>query len=76
VTVEIDLVDGVLNVRVCDDGQPGRAGATRTGGFGLVGLEERIHALGGWLSAGPGTHGWQVTAALPLAAAAPGGDLP
>jgi signal transduction histidine kinase len=76
VTVEIDVVDGVLHVRVCDDGQPARTPATNTGGFGLVGLEERVHALGGWLSTGPGTHGWEVTAALPLAAAAPGGDLP
>ena len=71
VTVEIDVHDGMLNVCVGDDGQPGRTGATKAGGFGLVGLEERVRALGGSLSAGPGTHGWQVTAALPLAAKAP-----
>jgi signal transduction histidine kinase len=75
VTVEIDVVDSVLHLRVCDDGQAARTGARKSGGFGLVGLEERVHALGGRLSAGPATtHGWTVTVALPLAAAAPGGD--
>jgi signal transduction histidine kinase len=69
VRVEIDVVDGVLHVRVSDDGQPMRTGASKTGGFGLVGLEERVSALGGQLTAGPsGAHGWRVAAAVPLAA--------
>ncbi|MGP3942580.1 sensor histidine kinase [Streptomyces sp. 6N106] len=37
------------------------------GGFGLLGLQERIEALDGTLRAGPLPGGWEVSAALPLA---------
>jgi signal transduction histidine kinase len=68
VTVDIDVVDGALHVRVRDDGHD-RPTGRRDGGYGLVGLTERARALGGWLTAGPvDAGGWQVTAALPLAA--------
>jgi signal transduction histidine kinase len=37
------------------------------GGFGLVGMRERVHALGGVLSAGPVPNvGWVVQASIPL----------
>jgi signal transduction histidine kinase len=40
----------------------------RRGGLGLLGLADRVHALGGTLNAGPyGSVGWRVTAVLPLA---------
>jgi signal transduction histidine kinase len=40
----------------------------RRGGLGLLGLADRVHALGGTLNAGPyGSAGWRVTAVLPLA---------
>ncbi|MGW0228661.1 sensor histidine kinase [Actinopolymorpha singaporensis] len=51
---------------------PGRTdapvdGGERRGGLGLVGLAERVQALGGTLSAGPyGRAGWRTTAVLPL----------
>lgn len=51
-----------VSVEVSDDG-PGSSGGT---GFGLVGLTERVRALGGELSAGPGvTGGFTVRATLP-----------
>jgi NAD(P)-dependent dehydrogenase (short-subunit alcohol dehydrogenase family) len=56
VRVEVDTADGVLRVRVRDDG---RGGADAAGGSGLVGLKDRVEALGGRLSvqsaAGAGT---------------------
>ncbi len=43
------------------------AGERRGGGLGLLGLTERVEALGGRLSAGPhGSAGWRTTASLPL----------
>ncbi|MFI6641771.1 sensor histidine kinase [Streptomyces sp. NPDC050504] len=40
----------------------------RRGGTGLIGLTERVEALGGTLEAGPdGADGWRITAVLPLA---------
>ena len=56
-------------VAVADDGRGGTQlpAAARGGGFGLVGLTERVTALGGTLWAGPRVgHGWEVRAAFPL----------
>ncbi|MGO9350752.1 MAG: AAA family ATPase [Mycobacterium sp.] len=65
--VEVDTVDaddGVLRVIVRDDG---RGGADLAGGSGLVGLKDRMEALGGrlWLQTAPGA-GTTVRAELPL----------
>ncbi|MFE1835646.1 sensor histidine kinase [Streptomyces sviceus] len=57
-----------LVVSVVDDGLGGThlPAAARGGGFGLVGLKERVTALGGELDAGPrGSVGWQVRAVFP-----------
>jgi GAF domain-containing protein len=68
VHVEVLIVegngDGVLRVRVRDDG---RGGADPRGGSGLVGLKDRVEALGGALSVqtAPGA-GSTVQAELPL----------
>ena len=61
-----------LRVEVVNDGV--RAGRARPGGgYGLLGMGERIAALDGTLSAGEhGEHGWRVLAELPL----PGGVAP
>jgi signal transduction histidine kinase len=58
----------LLLVRVADDGAPQRAATPRDRpGYGLVGLTERVHAVGGRITAGPGIDGgWVVDAALPL----------
>ncbi|MET9360881.1 histidine kinase [Streptomyces sp. NPDC006632] len=58
-----------LDVRVTDDGSHAAplAAQARGGGFGLVGLAERVLAMGGELVAGPGGEGgWQVVMTLPL----------
>jgi signal transduction histidine kinase len=59
--------DGVLHVRVRDDG---RGGADVTGGSGLVGLTDRMEALGGRLSiSSPPGAGATVDIDVPIAAA-------
>jgi signal transduction histidine kinase len=62
--VQVATGDGVLHVRVRDDG---RGGAHFTGGSGLVGLKDRAEALGGRLSlrSAPSA-GTAVEIALPL----------
>ncbi|MFC7531066.1 sensor histidine kinase [Actinoplanes sp. GCM10030250] len=58
----------LLLVRVSNDGPPPRPPAPRDRpGYGLAGLTERVRAVGGQISAGPGVDGgWVVDAALPL----------
>jgi signal transduction histidine kinase len=66
--VEVTLGLRSLTVRVADPG-PAIAAAGRPGGFGLVGLRERVGSLGGELSAGPREGGgFEVIAHLPLSA--------
>lgn len=65
--VEIRVVQGGgrLRLRVTDDGQidPARPASH---GFGLLGMTERVHLLGGTLRAGPAPEGgWTVDAELP-----------
>jgi len=57
-----------LLVRVANDGAPPKAAMPREApGYGLVGLTERVRAVGGRITAGPGIDGgWVVDAALPL----------
>lgn len=55
-----------LTVEVADDA-PAPSRHRRRGGYGLVGMRERVEALGGRLSAGPsGGGGWSVLAVLPV----------
>lgn len=57
---------GSVHVRVVDDGNGSPSRAPR-GGYGLEGMRERAHLLGGTLDAGPPSAGggWRVHAALP-----------
>lgn len=57
-----------LHVVVKDDGTARRSSpAGGSGGYGLIGMRERVELLGGWFGAGPGTEGgWVVTVKLPL----------
>ncbi|MEV0383409.1 histidine kinase [Nonomuraea sp. NPDC050643] len=75
VTVSVARGGSVLTVEVADDAPPARArprkdapaGARLGGGYGLVGMRERVEALGGTLTAGPRhTTGWKVLATLPV----------
>lgn len=64
--VELSVVAQAGGVRwsVADDGRP--SGRLSDGGFGLVGLRERVEALGGQFHAGPRPQGWEVRADLPV----------
>ncbi|WIX82599.1 histidine kinase [Amycolatopsis carbonis] len=67
VDVDLHRQESELQVRVRNDGRTVRGGH---GGFGLVGLAERVEALGGRFVAGPDEGGgWLVDAALPLTGA-------
>ena len=64
VSVRLIYAPSAVEVEVVDDGQrgPGPAGD----GYGLVGLRERVEAVGGRLEAGPAAGGgFRVAAALP-----------
>lgn len=63
------LPDDKLEIVVRNDGTA-KAGSSG-GGFGLVGLAERVEDAGGSLSSGPTEDGWQVAATLPLTLALP-----
>jgi signal transduction histidine kinase len=64
IDVEISRTQGgALRVVVADDGRPHEL---NQGGYGLVGMRERVDLLGGLFSAGPRENGWQVLAELPL----------
>lgn len=70
VTVTVDEDRSGVTVGVTDDAPiPGPAGAwsAASSGHGLVGMRERVEALGGELHAGPGAErGWVVHATLPV----------
>ncbi len=65
--VKVAYGEGVLQIRVRDDG---RGGADFGRGSGLAGLKNRVEALGGliWLNSPPGA-GTTVQIVLPLAPA-------
>lgn len=68
-TVQLHHERRHLEVTVRDNGhgRPQPPAGPLGGGFGLLGLTERVHALGGQLHAGPrATGGWQLSARLPL----------
>ena len=66
-SVEITYGRGSLTVRVEDDGAG--SGQQPVPGFGLIGMRERVTALGGRLSTEPGaTRGFSVYAELPATA--------
>ncbi|MBG6065270.1 sensor histidine kinase [Micromonospora ureilytica] len=72
VNVAVRRTPGWLLVRVADDGASPRTAPARGHGFGLIGLTERVRALGGTITAGPGVAGgWVLDAAFPLQMAMP-----
>ncbi|WLQ33394.1 sensor histidine kinase [Streptomyces castrisilvae] len=72
--VSVVRVGATAEVMVLDDGRGNAAGtpqATRGGGHGLLGMRERVTALGGTLTAGPRYGGgFRVHAILPVEARA------
>jgi len=68
VRVAVAVRAGEVDVMVGDSGGPGRSRIQGgPGGVGLVGMRERVEALGGTLAAGPVGPGWRVRATLPRA---------
>jgi len=66
-TVRLRYVPGELRVDIDDDGAGARAPAPAGVGGGLIGMQERIHAYGGDVRAGPRQPGgWNVSARLRL----------
>jgi hypothetical protein len=67
VTVTVTDDAGHVGVQITDDAPA--AAARAGGGYGLVGMRERVEALGGKVAAGPlPGAGWAVRARLPVAA--------
>lgn len=68
VRVLVATTDDELHIRVTDDGSQRPVNpAGGSGGYGLVGMRERVELLGGRFEAGPsGFVGWNVEAWLPL----------
>lgn len=65
VSATVDACRLVLDIR--NDGAGARPGNRAGSGYGLVGMSERVAALGGSLRAGPERgHSWRLTARLPL----------
>lgn len=64
VVVRVEPAGSSVHLTVGDDGHTAEVGNP---GFGLIGMTERAHLLGGQLVAGPrsGGHGWEVSALLP-----------
>jgi signal transduction histidine kinase len=64
ISVDVACADGILHIAVRDDGI---GGADPGGGSGLVGLRDRIEALGGTISLlSPRGEGTSIEVALPL----------
>ncbi|MFD9702698.1 sensor histidine kinase [Lentzea sp. NPDC059081] len=68
VDVVLSSSDGVLRLDVRDDGVASGVPVGGSGGYGLVGMRERVELLGGTFTAGRREPtGWTVRAELPLA---------
>lgn len=71
--VAVDERDGIVTVTVEDDGagiasDSSSSGDGGAGGFGLIGMRERVALIGGELKVGPGSSGGtRVVAVLPVA---------
>jgi signal transduction histidine kinase len=64
--VHVTRHDEAVEVSVTDTGGSVPPAASPGGGHGLLGLRERVVALGGDVTTGPSGSGWRVSAVLPL----------
>ena len=69
ITVTVGDDDGSVTVEVVDDAPADLSWFANRGGYGLIGMRERVESLDGTLSVGPRPGGgWLVHASLPLPA--------
>jgi signal transduction histidine kinase len=68
VEVSVSAKGGAVHIRVADNGRGTRqAPVGGSGGYGLVGMRERVELLGGTFTAGSRSGGgWEVRARLPI----------
>ncbi|URM99632.1 hypothetical protein LUW76_37895 [Actinomadura madurae] len=67
VTVIVGQGEQCVTVEIADDAPATRSRHPQRGGYGLIGMRERVEALGGTLRAGPRPGaGWFVLATLPV----------
>ncbi|GAA2728464.1 sensor histidine kinase [Actinocorallia aurantiaca] len=69
-SVTVDVGKRLARVTVTDQGSTAAGGRPAGGGLGLVGMRERVTALGGALRAEPEGPGWTVQATIPVGRAA------
>ena len=70
VVVTVRVTDDVVSIDVADDGR-GMGSLPGPDGFGILGMRERVGAVGGTVTAGPRAGGgWHVRARLPVDAGA------
>lgn len=68
-TVSVAQDEKSVTVEITDDAPPGPSRFPHRGGHGLIGMRERVEALGGTLDVGPEPGvGWSVQARLPVTA--------
>ena len=60
--------ENALLIWVEDDGDGDMVSVAQSAGFGLIGIRERVAAIGGSLSIARATHGLSVAATIPIAA--------
>jgi signal transduction histidine kinase len=66
IQVSVAADDSLVHLQVSDDGATSVAPNGSSPGYGLIGMIERAHLLGGTCAAGPNLdRGWTVTATLP-----------
>ncbi len=64
----VERAETAVALSVEDDGGGSPAKLSQATGYGLLGIRERITALGGSLSIGPAPRGVRIAAVIPLAA--------
>jgi two-component system sensor histidine kinase UhpB len=68
VRLHVERIETAVALSVEDDGGGSPAKLNGASGYGLLGIRERVTALGGSLSIGPAPRGVRVAAVIPLAA--------
>ena len=68
VRLQVSRIDASVALSVEDDGGGSPAKLSQTTGYGLLGIRERVTALGGSLSIGEAPRGVRIAALIPLAA--------